>query len=320
MRIALITPASTKARSGNRHTAIRWAAFLRSAGHRVSIMNEWEGQNADLMLALHARRSYASITSFRAAHPARPLLLALTGTDVYRDIHEDDRAMESLFLANRFIVLQPKAIEELPPELRHLASVVYQSSASARSWNPVKRRFRVTVIGHLRQEKDPLRTAVALCHVPESAAIDVIQIGGALDPKLASEARQFEKKDPRYRWLESVPHSRALAWLASSHVMVISSRMEGGANVVSEAIRIGVPILASEIPGNIGLLGEDYPGYFRTGDDRGLAELLVRAASGRRLLDCLRQHISALRPRFAPASEAVMLDASIHATVMPVAQ
>lgn len=314
MKIALITPASAKSRSGNRHTATRWAAFLRSAGHKVEILTEWTGQPADLLLALHARRSHASILSFSAAHPDRAVLLALTGTDVYRDIHTDSSAKASLLLADRFIVLQPKAIEELPSELRHLASVVYQSCASTRSWRPVSRGFRICIIGHLRDEKDSMRTARALALVPPSIDIRVVQIGAALDEALASEARAIEAYEPRYRWISSVPHGRALAWLSSSHLMVISSRMEGGANVVSEAIRIGVPILASDISGNVGFLGRDYPGYFRFGDERELASLMVRAATDCRFLHKLKQRVDSLQAFVTPENEARMLNAAVATT------
>lgn len=314
MKIALITPASAKSRSGNRHTATRWAAFLRSAGHKVEILTQWAGQPADLLLALHARRSHSSIISFAAAHPDRPVLLALTGTDVYRDIHTDSSAKASLLLADRFIVLQPKAIEELPSELRHLANVVYQSCASTRSWKPVSRGFRICIIGHLRDEKDPLCTARALSNIPLSVDIRVVQVGAGLNEALASEASALEAREPRYRWVSSVPHARALAWLSSSHLMVISSRMEGGANVVSEAIRIGVPILASGISGNVGLLGSDYPGYFRIGDDRELASLMVRAATDCRFLHLLKQHVDSLQTFVAPENEARMLNAAVAAT------
>ena len=83
--------------------------------------------------------------------------------------------------------------------------------------------------------------------------------------------------EPRYRWLGELDHSGAMRWLTRSHVMVISSRMEGGANVVSEAIGAGVPVIASRIPGNVGLLGDDYPAYFPEGNDCALAALLARA-------------------------------------------
>src|SRR4051812_21617307 len=112
MRIALVTPAGPGKRNGNRHTALRWAAFLRAAGHSVTVQTNWTpGTASDLMLALHARRSPESIAAFPRE---KPLVVALTGTDVYRDIHESAQARESLHLAQRLIVLQPMATEELP--------------------------------------------------------------------------------------------------------------------------------------------------------------------------------------------------------------
>ena len=167
MRIALVTPAGAGSRAGNRHTALRWAAMLRAAGHRVSIAVEWTSESkTDLLLALHARRSHASIKAFAERHPKKPLVLALTGTDVYRDIHTSAEAKESLEFASRFIVLQPKAIEELPARLRQKASVVIQSCSTRLRHAPVKQAFRLCVIGHLREEKDPLRSLAALRHIP----------------------------------------------------------------------------------------------------------------------------------------------------------
>ena len=83
--------------------------------------------------------------------------------------------------------------------------------------------------------------------------------------------------------------------------MVISSRLEGGANVVCEALRIGVPILASRIPGNVGLLGESYAGYFPVGDARALARLLDNDKS---FYEKLKRQIAPLRTLVSPRSEA----------------
>ena len=147
MRIALVTPARPGARSGNRHTALRWASFLRAAGHQVTVQQRWRPDTrTDLMLALHARRSHASMRAFHAMFPDRPLLLALTGTDVYRDIRHSAAAKESLELASGFIVLQPKAIEELPARLRPKANVVYQSCSTRLRHDPVQRTFRYGVL------------------------------------------------------------------------------------------------------------------------------------------------------------------------------
>jgi putative glycosyltransferase (TIGR04348 family) len=309
MRIALVTPAGPGARNGNRHTALRWAAFLRAAGHRVDVSVQWTPDSrVDAMLALHARRSYPSIKTFSSD---KLLVVALTGTDVYRDIHESAEARESLELADRLIVLQPKAAGELPKALRKKVSVVVQSCATRLRHAPVQGRLRICVIGHLRAEKDPLRALAALSHVPRMD-VEVIHLGAPLDPALEQAAGAGMQREPRYRWLGSVPHPRALRWLASSHAMVISSRMEGGANVVCEALRIGVPVLASRISGNLGLLGARYPGYFPLEDDEALARLLRRLAGDPAFYARLKSQVRALRPSVAPPSEARALLGSMR--------
>lgn len=313
MRIALVTPARAGTRTGNRHTALRWATFLRRAGHSVRVMTQWSpGSEApDLLLALHARRSYASIKAYARTWPRRPLMVALTGTDLYHDVQSSAHARESLELAHRLIVLQSCALDELAPRLRRKAHIVYQSCASRLRWRPVKRGFRVCVVGHLRSVKDPLRALDALAYVPRTAEIEVVQIGASLQAHFAKRAREATRRESRYRWLGSVPHSRALAWLASSHAMVISSRLEGGANIVSEAIRIGVPVLASRISGNIGLLGKDYAGYFPVGDARALAALMQRTAEDLAFRHRLQDSIATLRSRVDPRTEARMLLAAL---------
>jgi putative glycosyltransferase (TIGR04348 family) len=313
LKIALVTPAGPGMRNGNRHTALRWATFLRAAGHAVEVSVQWSPERtADAMLALHARRSHPSIKAFPAD---RPLVVALTGTDVYRDIHESAEARESLELAHRLIVLQPMAARELAPRLRRKVRVVVQSSATTLRQAPLRRRFRVCVIGHLRAEKDPLRTLAALSFLSEHD-VEVVHVGAALDPALEAEARAGMAREPRYRWLGSLPHAQALRWLASSHAMVISSRMEGGANVVCEALRIGVPVLASRIPGNIGLLGARYAGYFPLEDERALAELIQRAAADRRFYSSLKNSVRMRRGLVAPRAEARALVSALSAAAL----
>jgi putative glycosyltransferase (TIGR04348 family) len=314
MRISLVTPAGPGTRNGNRHTALRWAGFLRAAGHKVEVAAHWSPDpRADAMLALHARRSHPSIRAFPGD---KLLVVALTGTDVYRDIHESAEARESLELAQRLIVLQPRATLELPARLRKKVRVVVQSSSTALGHRPVARKFRVCVIGHLRAEKDPLRTLASLPLLADREDLEVVHLGAALDPLLEAEATAGMAREPRYRWLGSVPHARALRWLASSHAMVISSRMEGGANVVCEALRIGVPVLASRISGNVGLLGPGYAGYFELGDERALAALIRRAAGDAQFYRRLKSQVRPLRSMVSPRAEERALLAAISTTAV----
>jgi putative glycosyltransferase (TIGR04348 family) len=281
LRISLVTPAAAHSRNGNRNTAARWARFLRELGHRVEVAQQWSGGPADLMIALHARRSHGSITAYARAFPTRPLVVALTGTDLYRDIKVDAAAQESLELATRLVVLQELGAKELPARLRARVRTIYQSARVITRPPPLASCFEVVVSGHLREEKDPFRAAAALAHVPAQSRVRVTHIGGALSPAFAAEAHTWMAREPRYRWLGELPHWRGLRVLARSRLMVISSLMEGGANVVCEALATGVPVIASRIRGNLGMLGADYPGYFPVGDDRALARLLVRAECDR---------------------------------------
>ena len=302
MRLQIVTPAPAGSRHGNRHTALRWASHLRTLGHRVSIATGWRGAAADALIALHARRSYASAAAWKRKHPERRLTVVLTGTDLYRDIRTDRDAKVSLDLADRLVVLQEEGLKELKPAHRRKARVIHQSVPRIRRVPPAKDRFLVTVIGHLREEKDPFCAARALAHL-KAEDLRVVQLGKAMSEAMAREARKSMKRDPRYRWLGELPHRGALGWLARSHAMVISSRMEGGAHVVSEAIAAGVPVLASRIPGNIGLLGKGYPGYYAVGNPRALAKLIARARRDPAFLKSLEKAVKARRPLTWPETE-----------------
>jgi putative glycosyltransferase (TIGR04348 family) len=303
MKIALITPAGVRSRSGNRHTATRWAAMLRSLGHRVRISVRWDGRAADAMIALHARRSHASIAQFSERFPDSPLVVVLTGTVLYRDIRTDRDAQASLVLADRLVVLQDMGRLELSVRFRRKTRVIYQSARVDASPTPPSRRFRVAVIGHLRVEKDPFRTALALAHLRDLPELEIVQLGEALSPEMARTARRLERADPRYRWLGNLPHWQAMRWLSRSHALVLSSRMEGGANVICEAAAAGVPVIASRVSGNVGMLGRGYPGYYRLADERSLGRQIRRAALDPAYYARLKRLTEARQPLFRPAAE-----------------
>jgi putative glycosyltransferase (TIGR04348 family) len=311
LKIVIVTPAAARSRSGNRNTAWRWAGFLRELGHTVELAQSWSGTNADLMIALHARRSHTSIAAYAEAFPDRPLIVALTGTDLYRDIKVDASAQESLELATRLVVLQELGVKELPPRLRPRVRTIYQSARAVLPPAPLASCFEVVVSGHLREEKDPFRAAAALAHLPPTSRVRVTHIGGALTPAFAAEARAWMAREPRYRWLGELPRWKALRVLARSRVMILSSRMEGGANVVSEALAAGVPVIAARVRGNVGMLGASYSGYYPVGDERALARLIARTEGDSAYRNALERLCRARAPLVAPRRERDALKALV---------
>ncbi|MBI5330496.1 MAG: TIGR04348 family glycosyltransferase [Betaproteobacteria bacterium] len=304
MRIALVTPYLPESRNGNAHTAVRWRRFLRAAGHRVELLTDWRGQTADALIALHARRSHASVRAWAEARPDHPLILVLTGTDLYCDIHTDAQAKWSLTVASRLVVLQERGVEELPPALRAKAVILYQSAPAITSGRRPARHFDVCVTAHLRDEKAPFLAAEALSFLPDDSRIRVRHIGGELQPGMAARAAALAAEQARWRWLGAQPHGATRRRIADSHLLVISSHMEGGANVIVEAVTAGTPVLASRIPGNVGMLGADYAGYFPVGDASALAALLHRAETDPAYYIVLQTQCAARAPLFTPEREA----------------
>lgn len=298
-----MTPAPRGSTHGNRTTAVRWGAILRSLGARVAIRERWDGERCDLLVALHARRSAASVARFRHAHADRPIVVGLAGTDVYPNLRRSATALRAVAAADRIVVLQSLALRQIPAAHRPRARVIHQSVAPIRRRPRRENTFDVCVLAHLRAVKDPFRAALAARQLPATSRIRVLHAGRALTPEMAARAATEVARNPRYRFVGEVPRGRALRILASARLLVISSRHEGGANVVSEALAAGVPILASRIPGNIGLLGASYPGLFRVGDTRALARLLARAENDPGFLTRLTRACRARAALTSPARE-----------------
>ncbi len=298
-RIFIVTPALAKANNGNAHTAQRWENFLKEKYH-VKTGLSWESDSSDVMIALHARRSAASIRAF--AKTGKPIVLCLTGTDLYRDIETDASAQESLELANHLITLQQAGIEQLPSRFHSKTTALYQS---APRFDPLPKRkttFDLAFVGHLRGEKDPLTPARALLQL-QSPNIRLRMIGTILEEGLGQQLNAVQSQDARLTLLGGLSHGRALREIRRSQLLICSSVMEGGANVIIEAVRSGTPVLASDISGNRGMLGANYPGYFKLGDAAALAGLIERCQAEPAFIDLLRKHCAQRDDLFEPKRE-----------------
>jgi putative glycosyltransferase (TIGR04348 family) len=300
--IVIVTPALADANNGNWQTAKRWARLLPPA-YRAALASAWSSGDEALMIALHARRSAASVAAWKAARPQAPLVLVLTGTDLYRDIDTDPAAQRSLALADALVVLNSHGPQRLPQALRPRCHVVLQSCSDRLTLPKTLRHLRALMVGHLREEKDPRTAFRAMGRLRARPDIRLEHVGAALDPVLGAEARALSEPCPAYRWLGGLPHAQTRRRIQAAHLLVHPSRMEGGAHVVIEAVRSGTPVLASRIDGNTGLLGDDWPGLFEAGDDGGLARLLVQARDDPDMLPGLQSRLAALSPLFSPEAE-----------------
>jgi putative glycosyltransferase (TIGR04348 family) len=305
--IVIVTPALAAANNGNWQTANRWAHML-SRHFDVRLVDRWEAGDERAMISLHARRSADSVAAWRQAHPDRPLVVVLTGTDLYRDIAYNPVAQRSLDLADRLVVLQPLGVAQLPAPLRSKATVCIQSSPARRPLARTTRHLRALMVGHLREEKSPTTYFDAARALRRRTDILLDHIGAPLDASLGEQAQALAAECPHYRWLGALPHQATRRRIQAAHVLVHASRMEGGAHVVIEAVTAGTPVIASRIDGNVGLLGDDYEGYFPWGDVPALVSLLERCRDEPAMLGRLREQCERVAPGFHPDREAQTLN------------
>jgi putative glycosyltransferase (TIGR04348 family) len=313
--VVIISPALQDANNGNWQTAQRWARML-SNRYRTRILKHWDGQadgdeSDKVMLALHARRSSASIAAWHAQRGAEGLIVALTGTDLYRDIHTDTNAQASLDAAKHLIVLQELGAAQLPAKHRAKTVTIFQSTGTRKTLPKTAKHLNAVMVGHLREEKMPQTLFEAARLLRSDSGLRITHIGAGLDEDLAKDAIETEALCAEYTWAKGLKHAQTLAKIQRAHVLVHTSKMEGGAHVIMEAVCSGTPVLASRMDGNVGMLGQGYAGYFPVGDAKALAEMLRRCKNEPAFLDQLKAQCALRAPLFSPASEQANLNALV---------
>jgi len=306
MHITIITPAAAGSLKGNRATATRWAAFLIELGHQVSIDVQWSGEDCDVMVALHAWRSAESIEKFKQQLPNRKLVLAMTGTDLYQFLNtHSDVTLSSIVAADKIVTLHRLAARVLPESMQYKVHVIHQSAQPLKktSLTSSNKTFDICVVGHLREEKDSLRVAYAVRNLPAESRIRVLHYGKAHNSQWEDYAKQEMQINARYQWMGEVSHAAVQDAYAQCRLMVLPSLMEGGANVISEACIANLPVIASKIDGSVGLLGDDYAGYFPVKNENALAELLLKAESNVNFVEQLTQQCKKRAMLFTPDAE-----------------
>jgi putative glycosyltransferase (TIGR04348 family) len=308
--LLLVTPYLSAANNGNWRTAARWQRLL-SPHYRVIVQAADAAiagrprDDACALIALHARRSHVAISAWRDRYADRPLVVAMTGTDLYRDLPAGDAdTLRSVVLADRLIVLQGDAPRHLPEPARAKAHIVFQSARALAPWtHKHPRRLHCVLVAHLREEKDPATVFAAWRLLPPALPATLSIIGAALDAALGDAARAMAASDRRVQWLGPRPHAWTRQAIKRAHLLLVPSRMEGGANVVVEAVTAGTAVMGSRMSGNEGMLGDMYPGFFAVGDAAGLAAGVTRALVDPHYLDVLTASCARRAALFTPENE-----------------
>ena len=207
-------------------------------------------------------------------------------------------------LADAMVCLHDLVKEITPISLQSKLHVIFQSAKPLTGPRKFSgRNFNICVVSHLREIKDPMRTALAVRTVPNQSKIKVTHLGMAHDGRSAARAIREMKQNPRYVWKGEVAGWQVRQELKRSHLMVISSRAEGGANVISEAVVAGVPVIASKIDGNVGLLGKNYRGYYPVGNTKELRKVILKAEKDKVFFQSLTKQCNSIKSKFTAERE-----------------
>ncbi len=281
--VVIYSPMPLASGKGNAVSALRIAGLLREGGIHAAATDAAPADGAEVLVVMNAWRSAAVALDWKQRHPQRPLIAVLTGTDIFPDFPSHPEVVRVLTAADAIVAWHSESAAQLPEPFQNKTRVIYKSAPGVPADMPPHRtlpeppaRLEVMVIGHLRDVKDPFRAAAAARLLPAESRIHILHAGDSLTDDMAARATAEMKANPRYTWLGGIAREALWQKLRTAALTVNSSLAEGGANAVVESLRCGVPVLASRIPGNTGLLGRDWPGLFDTGDTAALAALLRR--------------------------------------------
>ncbi len=309
--ILIYSPMPLSSQQGNAVTALRLAHGLTAQEIPAVAVDAVPDGAVSTIVVLNAWRSAPVVQRLRARESQTRIIILLTGTDIFPRADTHPETLAALELADAIVAFHPGMSAQLPASCLAKTRHILPAVAAAMTIDVASRRaarpdpWRCLVSGHLRPVKDPFLTAAAVEHLGETAGWRVEHYGAALTEDMATAAAAWMQRCPAYRWWGNSPHGDLLARMAEADVTVNSSTIEGAANVVMESIVRGVPVLASRIPGNEGLLGVDWDGYFTSGSATELAGLMQRCRTDAPFFAHLAARARELAPSFHPEREAL---------------
>lgn len=331
LRVLLLSPLLRG--GGNAVSALRLARHLRAEGVRVRSLATLEpgfpprleaalrSFRPHLVHALHARKGGAAWLD-HALPGDPPLVVSLTGTEIHRDLGDPAAAPRVLMALERaaLVLASGRALLEaaraVVPSIAGRSLLVPKGAELPprdpgfdlrRAAGLPRNAFVFLLPAGLRAVKDPLFALEPLARLRRrDPRVAFVHCGDALDGDLAEEFRRRAAGEPWIRSLGALPFRRMASAYAGASVVLNTSRSEGFANVLPEAMLAARPILASAVPSNAEAIRDGRTGLlYAPGDGeaflRAAARLLRDGALRRRLGAAARREA---RGRFSPAAEA----------------
>jgi len=309
--VLIHSPFLRQTSQGNSVSADRLEDILLDQGLRVAQEEvDYQGGEALCFIALNARRSAGAVVSFKAAHPGSPVIVILTGTDINHAEMEDPASptRRTMDAVDALVVLHDAELESVPEYLRDKCYVIYPSvrlppQCQHQLDQPDQSgRLNVIMAGNLRSEKNPQLVIDACGYLHQHPDILISSYGEA-SGQMAQNMLGASSELMNFDWHGKIDHAALLQKMEHAHLLLNTSTQEGGANAICEAITVGLPVVASKIRGNIGMLGEDYLGFFPSGDARALAKLLQRSVTDKVFYSTLKSQLADRTPLFTYAAE-----------------
>ena len=196
-------------------------------------------------------------------------------------------------MADHLVLLHEGSLVAVPQIFHSKCTVIYPSVSLPEGVNytPEEKGFAVLMAGNMRKEKNPELAMAASAMISPSIGFHVY-------------GESSESGSGRVIEHGVVSHDEIITAMSKAQLLLNTSHQEGGSNSICEAISMGLPVIASDIPGNSGMLGDDYAGLFPPNDLEALVLILGKAATEQEFYAQLKKQISDRAPLFSFAREA----------------
>lgn len=334
MRILIVIPSQDPI-SGNWVTARRFQHGLEKQGHRVAIydtpLQATDGFRQKLLnfapdatILLHAYRTGKPWLD-AARTLQTPYIVLLTGTDVNHGLDDPAQSVvirttlqqaSAVLLHNPLIAAEFSAKSpELVRFLRLLTPGITLGTAPydlRKTHGLAEEKTLFLCPAGLRPVKGGLQLLEMFAQVAViNPHVQLAFCGPVLDESYARHLLAAIEKRPWASYLGSIPQTAMANAMRGADVIINNSQTEGLANALLEAATLGIPILASKIPGNAAVVRHNINGLLYSTEEEFVRYALDLLNQARR-----RQLIRPAPDSYNPDQEAAELASILSEAVI----